>query len=50
LNGQIGFTRITELIEEILVKHNVLANPGLDDILHCDQETRRQTAEMIGRG
>lgn len=49
LAGQIGFTRITELIEEMLVKHNVTATPSLDDILHCDQQTRRQTAEMIGK-
>ena len=49
LNGRIGFTRITELIEEILVKHNVISTPGLDDIIKCDRETRRQANEMIGK-
>jgi 1-deoxy-D-xylulose-5-phosphate reductoisomerase len=49
LDGRIAFTRITELIENILVKHNVLASPSLDDILLCDRETRRLTTEMIGK-
>ncbi len=49
LNGRIGFTRITELIEKILVKHNVIVTPSLDDILNCDRETRRQAAGMIGK-
>jgi 1-deoxy-D-xylulose-5-phosphate reductoisomerase len=49
LNGRIGFDRITELIENILVKHDVITEPSLDDILNCDRETRRQTLELIER-
>jgi 1-deoxy-D-xylulose-5-phosphate reductoisomerase len=49
LNGHIGYVRIAELIEDVLVKHNVISTPSLDDILHCDAETRRQTAELIGK-
>jgi 1-deoxy-D-xylulose-5-phosphate reductoisomerase len=48
LKGRIGFVRITELIEDILVKHNAIKTPSLDDILFCDRQTRRQTAELIG--
>jgi len=47
LKGEIGFTRIAELIEEILVKHVVISTPSLEDILSCDEQTRRLTAELM---
>jgi len=50
LNGAIPFPRITELAEEILVTHTVMADPGLDDILNCDREARRLAKEKIGTG
>lgn len=49
LEGRIGYVRIAELIENILVKHNVISSPSLDDILNCDAEARRRTAELIGK-
>jgi 1-deoxy-D-xylulose-5-phosphate reductoisomerase len=49
LAGNIGFTRITELIEQILVKHNVIDSPGLDDILKSDRHTRDLAIELIGK-
>jgi 1-deoxy-D-xylulose-5-phosphate reductoisomerase len=49
LAGNIGFTRITELIEQILVKHNVIDSPGLDDILESDRHTRDLAIELIGK-
>lgn len=49
LKRRITFPRITELIEKNLVKHTVRSDPGLDDILNCDMETRRQTKVMIER-
>jgi 1-deoxy-D-xylulose-5-phosphate reductoisomerase len=48
LNGKIGFHRIPELIEQILVKHTVVKTPSLDDIMECDRETRRLATEIIG--
>jgi len=46
LARKITFPGITELIEKILVKHSVMHDPGLDDILNCDRETRRLTREL----
>ncbi|MDD4052716.1 MAG: 1-deoxy-D-xylulose-5-phosphate reductoisomerase [candidate division Zixibacteria bacterium] len=48
LSGRITFPGITELIEEILVKHTVMHNPELEDILNCDRETRRLARELAG--
>ncbi|MEZ5358539.1 MAG: 1-deoxy-D-xylulose-5-phosphate reductoisomerase [Candidatus Zixiibacteriota bacterium] len=47
LEKRIGFTDITELIERILVEHDVIDNPSLDDILHVDKETRIRATELI---
>lgn len=47
LEKRIDFTDIPELIERILVEHDVIDNPGLDDILGVDQETRAKATELI---
>lgn len=47
LAGRISFAAITELIEEILVKHVVNPCPVLADILECDRLTRDLTRQMI---
>ncbi len=49
ISGRIRFTAITELVERILVKHDVNMNPTLDDILDCDRQTRRLAVELIGK-
>lgn len=49
LEGRIGFPQITELAGKILVNHNVIADPGLDDILNSDREARRLVNEEIGK-
>jgi 1-deoxy-D-xylulose-5-phosphate reductoisomerase len=49
LEGRIGFSQITELAGKILVNHNVIADPGLDDILNSDREARRLANEEIGK-
>ncbi len=46
LAGRISFVGITELIEEIVVKHDMQRHPDLDDILNCDRETRQQTHQL----
>ncbi|MEE9441378.1 MAG: 1-deoxy-D-xylulose-5-phosphate reductoisomerase [candidate division Zixibacteria bacterium] len=47
LDGRIGFVQITELIERILVEHNVVNKPNLDDILNIDRETRNRAEEIV---
>jgi len=49
LEGKIRFPQIAELIEQILVKHDVMDAPSLDDILDCDHKTRQQAIELIGK-
>jgi len=49
LQGKIRFTQITELTGKILVTHNVIADPSLDDILDSDREARRLATEEIGK-
>ncbi|MCP4568278.1 MAG: 1-deoxy-D-xylulose-5-phosphate reductoisomerase [FCB group bacterium] len=49
LAGRIGFVEITELIEDILVKHVVCKQPGIDDILNCDRDTRQKAYDLIGK-
>jgi 1-deoxy-D-xylulose-5-phosphate reductoisomerase len=48
LAGRIPFPGIAELIEEILVKHNVVHNPEIEDILNCDRETRQKARQLAG--
>jgi 1-deoxy-D-xylulose-5-phosphate reductoisomerase len=50
LKEKIRFPRITELVEDILVSHNVIADPGLDDILNADSQARRLALDKIGTG
>jgi 1-deoxy-D-xylulose-5-phosphate reductoisomerase len=47
LAGQLSFVGISELIERILVKHDVNQTPSLDDILKYDRQTRRIANELI---
>ena len=48
LAGKISFLEITELIENILVKHVVSPRPVLDDILESDRKARQETYDLIG--
>lgn len=47
LDERIGFVQITELIERILVEHNVVKKPNLDDILNIDRETRIKAEKIV---
>jgi 1-deoxy-D-xylulose-5-phosphate reductoisomerase len=49
LQGKIRFPQITELTGQIVVTHNVIAEPSLDDILDSDREARRLATEKIGK-
>lgn len=47
LKGQIRFTDIPGVIEEILQSHNSLKNPKLEDILKADKWAREKTKEIL---
>jgi len=41
LEGRIGFNQIAAIIEEALHKHDVVKDPGLEDILQADQWVKK---------
>lgn len=47
LDGRIGFADIPRIIEEIMHKHAVNTNPGLDDIIETDRWARITIGGMI---
>ncbi|WP_059170143.1 1-deoxy-D-xylulose-5-phosphate reductoisomerase [Bacillus sp. FJAT-27445] len=47
LEGRIRFLEIEELIERALNAHDRIGNPGLEDILHADWETRRYITSFL---
>lgn len=40
LEGKTAFASIHPIVEEVVGRHSVIENPGLDDILECDREAR----------
>jgi 1-deoxy-D-xylulose-5-phosphate reductoisomerase len=49
LNGDISFTGIMDLIENVMVNHNVNTNPSLDDIIEADAWGREETLRLFKR-
>jgi 1-deoxy-D-xylulose-5-phosphate reductoisomerase len=47
LGGRIRFSTIPALIEEALARHQAVAHPALDDIIHADGEARASTQQHI---
>lgn len=47
LQERIGFTRMPEIIEEMMDKSEFLANPSLDDYIATNSETRRRTQLLL---
>ncbi len=47
LNKRIGFTDIADTIERILDGHDPVSEPGLDDIIAIDKETREKVEREI---
>lgn len=45
--GRLDFLGIAELIRRLLERHSPLADPGLDEILAVEAETRRRAAELL---
>ena len=47
LQEKIGFTRMPEIIEEMMERAEFLANPTLDDYIATNSETRRMTQLLL---
>ena len=47
LGGRIRFSAIPALIEEALTRHQAVAHPALDDIIHADREARASVQQQI---
>lgn len=49
LNGQLEFHRITELTEQCMEKINHIVNPGLNDLIETDNETRQFARSLLSK-
>lgn len=47
LRGEIKLFEISEIVEKMLSKHNLIKNPSLDEILEIDNEARIKTNELL---
>lgn len=47
LKGKIKLFRISEIVEKMLSKHNVVKNPTIDEIFSIDNEIRIKTNEFL---
>ncbi|WBO83162.1 1-deoxy-D-xylulose-5-phosphate reductoisomerase [Hymenobacter yonginensis] len=48
LRDEVGFLRMSDVVEECLIRVSYLANPSLDDYVLTDKEARRVAQEVIG--
>ena len=49
LAERLGFLQITETVEEVMGNHDLIAHPGLDELIAADREARRMAAEAVAR-
>lgn len=47
LQGQISFVQITQLIQQCMENHKIIANPTLEEILSVEKETYELVEAMI---
>ncbi len=47
LNEKLKFSKIYTTVEKIVVKHKIIKNPALSDILEADQWARRETQQFL---
>lgn len=50
LNGEIAFTQIPELVDQVLQSHRPIAHPTIEDILEVDQQVRRELGARQTQG
>ena len=49
LAGEISFTGIMDLIENVMQNHKMNTNPSLDDIIEADAWGRKETMRLFKR-
>lgn len=47
LNNKIGFSEITAIVEEVMKKHDLIASPGIEEILEADRVARQEAKKSI---
>lgn len=47
LNNKIGFTKIFDVVEQIVMQYKNIKNPTIEDIIFTDKEARALTNELI---
>ena len=47
LEGKIRLFKISEIVEEMMLKHTVIQNPTIDEIFAIDDEIRAKTREIL---
>lgn len=48
LNDRLGFLEISDVVEQCLLKSDYVGEPGLEDYVETDKETRIRAKELIG--
>ena len=47
LSGSIGFTQIPQVIERVMLRHDIVESPGFEDVIEADSWSRRKAAGII---
>ena len=47
LAGNIAFTQIVDLVETTMIRHRVVANPSLDEVMAADRWARQETVDCL---
>jgi len=47
LKGDIGFLSIYKIVEKVVLRHTIVKNPSLQDILQADQWARQEAGKLI---
>jgi 1-deoxy-D-xylulose-5-phosphate reductoisomerase len=48
LKGKIGFLSIYKVVEKVVLRHKIVKDPSLQDILEADQWARQEALELMG--
>ena len=49
LDRRVRFTRIWQMVEEVMNRHSTVAHPDLDEILRADQWAREEARRLVGK-
>jgi len=48
LKGKLGFLNIYKVVEKVVLRHKIVKNPSLSDILEADQWARSEARKIMG--